>query len=106
RIPAHPQMPRTGLYNLLVGLTAAAYESSAIGPNGAKHTVDWQQDAKHYEYWALGRPDGQFLIPNVRAGHYTLHAFADGVLGEYANADLTIDGGTPVDLGQIQWVPA
>lgn len=99
-----PQAPAAKLPNLLVGLTAPAYQSAAGGPGGAR-TVDWQQDAKHYEFWVHGQEDGHFSIPNVRAGTYTMHAFADGVLGEFARADVTVQSGQPLDMGKIQWVP-
>ena len=49
--------------------------------------------------------DGKFSIPNVRAGKYELHAIADGVLGEYAKADVTIGPGGTVDLGKLEWKP-
>ena len=48
---------------------------------GRNSTVDWQLDAKHYEFWARGDEQGRFSIPAVRAGKYTLHAIATGVLG-------------------------
>jgi rhamnogalacturonan endolyase len=42
----------------------------------------------------------------VRPGDYTLYAFADGVLGEYAKADVHIpEGGKAVDLGTLEWKP-
>jgi len=30
--------------------------------------IDWQTDAKHYEFWARGEENGSFRIPNVRPG--------------------------------------
>jgi rhamnogalacturonan endolyase len=41
----------------------------------------------------------------VRPGTYTLHAFADGVLGEYAMADITVEAGRKIDLGKLDWQP-
>jgi rhamnogalacturonan endolyase len=41
----------------------------------------------------------------VRPGTYTLHAFADGVLGEYAKADITVGAGRKIDLGKLDWQP-
>src|SRR6185312_5257255 len=55
-------------------------------------------------FWVRATNDGRFEIPNVRPGAYTLHAFADGVLGEFAKADVTIGSGK-VDLGKIAWAP-
>jgi rhamnogalacturonan endolyase len=49
--------------------------------------------------------NGRFQLSAVRPGNYTLHAFADGVLGEYARADVTVSAGKPLDLGTIEWTP-
>jgi rhamnogalacturonan endolyase len=67
--------------------------------------MTWQNDAKHYEFWTRGTADGRFTIPNVRAGTYELHAIADGVLGEYAKADVTVGAGGKIDLGKLEWKP-
>jgi rhamnogalacturonan endolyase len=91
--PQAPQ-PMTSYSKLLVGLAAPA-----------QGNVDWQNDAKHYEFWARGAADGTFSIPNVRPGQYTLYAIADGVLGEYAKTNVTVESGKPLDLGTLQWQP-
>ncbi len=67
--------------------------------------TDWVHDAKHYQFWTDGSEDGQFTIPNVRPGTYTLHAFAEGVLGEFAQAQITVTAGQSLDLGTIEWKP-
>jgi rhamnogalacturonan endolyase len=95
-----PIMPAVKMSNVLVGLTAPAYRSPGTG-----RTVDWQRDAKHYQFWVRGSEDGTFEIPAVRPGTYTLYAFADGVLGEFAKADVTVEGGKNLDLGQLNWTP-
>ncbi len=91
-----------------VGLAAPTYPIAG-GPNGGQRMITWQTDAKHYEFCNTvdGNPDGAaFTIPNVRPGTYTLYAFADGILGEYSKADVTIpEGGKPVDLGTLEWKP-
>ncbi|MDR3698347.1 MAG: polysaccharide lyase family protein [Candidatus Sulfopaludibacter sp.] len=83
------------LPNLLVGL---AFPDAP--PRGS-----WQNDAKHYEFWVRGAADGRFTIPNVRPGTYQLHAIADGVLGEYQKADVTVEPGGKVNLGKLEWKP-
>lgn len=65
----------------------------------------WQKDAKNYQYWTRGAADGSFSIENVRAGNYTLYAFADGVLGEYVKTDVEVKAGGRLDLGSLQWTP-
>jgi rhamnogalacturonan endolyase len=34
-----------------------------------------------------------------------MHAFADGVLGEFAKANITVAAGKDIDLGKIEWQP-
>ena len=72
-----------------------------FGPRG----VDWQNDAKHYEFWVRGEDTGDFHIPNVRPGVYTLHALADGVLGEFTRSNVTVAAGQALDLGRLNWQP-
>jgi rhamnogalacturonan endolyase len=101
-----PLMPTAKMSKVLVGLTAPAYAPPGRGGmQGAARVVDWQQDAKHYEFWVRGSDNGTFVIPSVRPGTYTLHAFADGVLGEFARTDVKVEEGKPLDLGKITWTP-
>jgi rhamnogalacturonan endolyase len=94
-----PQAPAEKMTHLLVGLTHPAYKL----PDGT--TIDWQQDGKYYQYWTRGDAAGGFKIADVRPGSYTLHAFADGVLGEYAQAEMTVTAGKVLDVGSIVWTP-
>jgi rhamnogalacturonan endolyase len=109
-----PQAHTSALPNLMVGLaypdrpqpeqSAASQPGQPFGGRGPAR-LTWQNDAKHYEFWVHGTPDGRFTIPNVRPGTYQLHAIADGVLGEYAKADITVASGGKVNLGKLEWVP-
>jgi rhamnogalacturonan endolyase len=67
--------------------------------------LDWQNDAKHYEFWVQGDVDGHFVIPNIRPGTYQLHAIADGVLGEFSQQPIEIKPGQSLDLGKLEWKP-
>ena len=98
-----PQAPEAHMSNLLVGLSAADYTTA--GDNGRSEKVDWQLDAKHYEFWVRGDEKGHFSIPNVRPGTYTLHAIADGVLGEFAKEKVSVGAGKTIDLGKLDWKP-
>ena len=110
-----PEAPGMKLDGLEVGLAypdqpqATADASAQMpGPGGYQRVPErmtWQNDAKHYEFWVRGTPDGRFTIPKVRPGTYELHAIADGVLGEYAKADVTVTSGGKVELGKLVWVP-
>jgi rhamnogalacturonan endolyase len=101
-----PQAAGATLPNLEVGLAYPDQPEVEAQPGErAPERMTWQNDAKHYEFWARGSADGRFSIPNVRPGTYELHAIADGVLGEYAKTDITIISGGKVDLGKLEWVP-
>ncbi|HEY4330440.1 MAG TPA: polysaccharide lyase family 4 protein [Phycisphaerae bacterium] len=116
-----PQAATKKLPQLTVGLThadyprgtgAAAPATPAAGTPPARGRgglggglIDWAHDAKFYQFWNDGTDDGKFTITNARPGKYTLHAFADGVLGELAQADVTITAGKTLDLGKIDWKP-
>ena len=125
-----PQAATSELPNLTIGL---AYPDAAPGPAAARGSavaagtgapaagpgafggrgrgrfgnrpMDWAHDAKHYQFWNVGSPDGHFTITQVRPGTYTLHAFADGVLGEFAQKNITVQAGQTLDLGAIEWKP-
>jgi rhamnogalacturonan endolyase len=104
-----PQAPSANLPNLLVGLAYPDQTPAATQPGQqdgrGPELLTWQNDAKHYEFWTRGSSNGRFTIPNVRPGAYELHAIADGVLGEYAKAGITVNAGGELDLGKLVWVP-
>ena len=105
-----PHAKSTQLPNLLVGLTPATYTSpvESFGFNrvpAGRRQIDWQIDARHYQFWARGEENGAFSIPHVPAGTYTLRALAGGVLGEFAQASIVIKAGQPLDLGSLTWKP-
>jgi len=97
-----------GLHRLNVGLTHANFKGSESGYTllaGNGDIVTWPHDGNYYQFWTEGTLESRFTIPNVRPGSYTLHAFADGVLGEYAKADITVEAGKKIDLGKLDWQP-
>lgn len=103
-----PLMPGARMSKLMVGLTFPAYPSPFVRPgatNLARRQIDWQTDAKHYEFWVHGGDNGRFSIPDVRPGTYTLHAFADGMLGEFARTNIVIEAGKAMNMGRISWQP-
>lgn len=91
-----PLVSMAKISNLLVGLTPH-------DPEG--RPVDWQRDAKYYQFWVRAGANGRFTIPNIRPGTYTLRAIADGVLGEFSKANVTVAAGQTVDLGNLEWRP-
>ncbi len=91
------------LHPIRVGLTVPDYQNS--GWRGISQTVGWQRDGKFYQYWTRASGDGSFKIDGVRPGTYVLRAFADGVWGEFAKADVTVSAGGVVNLGEVRWSP-
>lgn len=88
---------------VLVGLAKADYEVTL--PGGRTQQISWQTDAKHYQFWVEANSSGAFGIPDVVPGQYTLYALADGVLGEFAHADVLVTAGGEVALGDLAWQP-
>jgi rhamnogalacturonan endolyase len=117
--PLAPQGSSKKLPNLMVGLTHPDAEAAASGPplpaaatgfgrgfnRGNTGPGSWMHDARFYQFFNDGAEDGKFTITKVRPGTYTLHAWADGVLGEFAKANITIEAGKTVDLGTLVWTP-
>jgi len=103
-----PQAATTKLPNLTVGLAHPDYTGNGrpfVRRSGNGNLVTWEHDGNYYQFWNDGSEDGTFTISNVRPGTYTLHAFADGVLGEFAQADITVAAGKTLNLGRIEWKP-
>ncbi len=103
-----PQAATTKLPHLTIGLAHPDYTSGAggfVSRSGNGNVVTWEHDGNYYQFWNDGTEDGKFTITDARPGTYTLHAFADGVLGEFAKTDITVTAGKTVDLGKIAWQP-
>jgi rhamnogalacturonan endolyase len=96
--PLAPQ-PMGKFAHLVVGLA----HPDGVGARGP--VVPGVQNANFYQFWNDGAEDGSFTLTNVRAGNYTLHAMADGVLGDLAQANITVEAGKPLDLGKLDWKP-
>jgi rhamnogalacturonan endolyase len=103
-----PQAATKKLPHLTVGLAHPDYQGNGSAFQlraGNGTTVTWPHDGNYYQFWTDGAEDGKFAIANVRPGSYTLHAFADGVLGEYAKANITVEAGRNLNLGKLDWQP-
>jgi len=62
------------------------------------------QQSKNYFYWTKTDSIGNFVIPNVYAGTYEVHAWKDGYIGEYiSNFTLTVKPQATVNLGKIEY---
>jgi rhamnogalacturonan endolyase len=103
-----PQAASTKLPHLTVGLAHPEYQgkdTEFVRRSGHGTTITWDHDANYYQFWNDGNKDGTFIITNAYPGTYTLHAFADGVLGEFARANVTVQAGKTINLGKLEWKP-
>jgi rhamnogalacturonan endolyase len=103
-----PQAASKTLPHLTIGLAHPDYINPSGGFQqraGNGNVVTWPHDGNYYQFWTDGSSDGRFTIANVRPGTYTLHAFADGVLGEFAKTNITVEAGKPLNLGKLDWQP-
>ncbi len=103
-----PQAATTKLPHLTVGLAHPDYTGNGgefEKRSGNGNLITWAHEGNYYQFWNDGSEDGQFTIPNVRPGTYTLHAFADGVLGEFAQTNITVKAGQSLNLGKLDWKP-
>jgi len=68
-----PGAPGLAMSNLWVGLTAPDYSlpqfNSFYSRNrtGIPPVIDWQRDAKFYQFWSRGSNDGRFTVKNIRS---------------------------------------
>jgi rhamnogalacturonan endolyase len=92
--PLAPKGTSRKFSHLLVGLTA---------PDSGN--LIWIHNAKAYQFWGDAGDDGKFTLTKVRPGTYTLHAFASGILGDFAQANVTVLPGKTVALGKLVWKP-
>jgi len=124
-----PFAPQQGLTNAWLGLTAPDYQPSGfgrqsfggtsgptdraagsspaagLGRSGFPTSVDWQRDAKFYQFWVRPDAQGSFTLRNIRPGTYTLRAISDGVIGEFTVTNVTVATGETKPLGTLKWQP-
>jgi rhamnogalacturonan endolyase len=108
--PLAPKGSSKKLPKLTVVLAHPDFEAPAGGTAGGGGRGNygpgsWMHDARFYQFFNDGTEDGKFSISKIRPGIYTLHAWADGVLGEFAKTNVTIEAGKTVDLGTLTWTP-
>lgn len=91
--------PSASAANTWVGL--------AIPPAGASSATDFQDWSKNYQFWVKTDAAGNFTIPHVLPGTYSLFAFGSGANGQLSLANYaTVTAGNATALGNISWTPA
>lgn len=66
---------------------------------------DWQIQTLGYIFSVRADADGNFVLPHVRAGSYTLYAVVPGITGQFRQDNLTVTAGGKLDLGTLNFVP-
>jgi rhamnogalacturonan endolyase len=77
----------------------------ACTSDSSSKEINWQYEGKNYQFWVKADKSGNFVIPNIRSGKYSLYAFANGILGEYKKPDIAISAGSTINLGTLVWTP-
>ncbi len=82
----------------------AAGTNTWIGLSQPDAGGNWQFESKRYQTWVHPDTNGNFVIPFVRPGSYTLSAFTDGAVGEFTFSNsVTITANTTNALGNLTW---
>jgi rhamnogalacturonan endolyase len=75
------------------------------GRGGFPPAVDWQRDARFYQYWVRADANGRFAISHARPGTYTLRAIAANVLGEFSLSNIVVSASETRDVATLRWTP-
>jgi len=98
-----PQQAAANAANAWVGLAAPPYPG--VDMDRKPVTIHWETDGKHYQYWTRADKSGAFAISNARPGKYILYAFNNGILGEFSQADVSVEAGKTLNLETLTWIP-
>lgn len=74
-----------------------------VGVTDAPAGTNWQSWSNGYQYWVQAGASGDFTIPNVRPGTYTLSAYVTGEVGEYTRTNVKVTAGDTTALGNATW---
>jgi rhamnogalacturonan endolyase len=78
----------------------------AIPPTGSSSATDFEDWSKNYQFWVKTDANGNFSIPDVLPGTYSLFAFGPGANGQLSLSNYaTVVAGTTTALGNVNWTP-
>lgn len=90
--------PSASAANMWVGL--------AIPPTGSVSTTNFEAWSKNYQFWVKTDANGNFNIPHILPGSYSLFAFGPGAAGQLSLVNyVTVTAGNAISLGTVSWVP-
>jgi rhamnogalacturonan endolyase len=67
---------------------------------------DWQVQTLGYIFSVRADANGNFTLPHVRAGSYSLYAVIPGVTDTFRQDNITVTAGGTIDLGEIHFDPS
>jgi autotransporter-associated beta strand protein len=77
-----------------------------LGDPVSAQEPDWiWQGCINYLFWTTADANGNFTIPKVRPGNYTLYSYVPGIFGELIQNNITVSANTTTNLGTISWSP-
>ena len=78
----------------------------AIPPTGSTSATNFQAWSKNYQFWVKTDADGNFTIPHVLPGTYSLFAFGPGANGQLSLSNFaTVTAANTTALGTVNWTP-
>ena len=67
-------------------------------------SIDWiWQGAMNYIYFTQADADGNFTVPKVRPGTYSVFAYGPGIVGDYQLDGVVVAAGETNNLGSLSW---
>ncbi|GGA87618.1 hypothetical protein GCM10008015_30320 [Flavobacterium palustre] len=77
-----------------------------IPPTGSSSSTDFEDWSKNYQFWVKTDANGNFSIPDVLPGTYSLFAFGPGANGQLSLSNYaTVTAGSTTALGNVNWTP-
>jgi autotransporter-associated beta strand protein len=92
-------------------ITATTGQSTAnavviLGDPVSATYPDWiWQGCVNYLFWTTADANGNFTIPKVRPGTYTLYSYVPGIFGELIQDNVTVTANGTTNLGAVSWNP-
>jgi rhamnogalacturonan endolyase len=100
--PNYPKERSTATGRIVLNKTPVRAGVRVILADGGH---DWQAQSRGYIYDGLTNEKGEFSIPHIRPGNYTLYAYGANHAAELKVDKIRIDKGVAA-LGDIAWEPA
>ena len=81
----------------------AAGTNTWVGVSQPDPGGNWQFESKRYQTWVHPDTNGNFSIPHIRPGTFTLSAWTVGAVGEFTLTNVVVTAGGTNALGNLNW---